>query len=127
MEQCLDELPPEGGITEENARPPLPPAPIPMAMNRRPLAVPGMLLVGDAGGLANPFNGEGIAYAIETGELAAELLGDALARNRPAVAQMYPTLIRQRYGRYYSIGTNWVRMIGHPQFMKFCVKYGFPR
>ena len=40
---------------------------------------------------------------------------------------MYPTLVRQRYGRYYTIGTNWVRMIGHPQFMKFCVKYGFPR
>ena len=127
MDQFLGDLPPEWGINEENAIGPTLSGPIPMGMNRRPLAVPGLLLVGDAGGLVNPFNGEGIAYAIETGELAAELLGDALARNRPAVAHMYPTLVRQRYGRYYTIGTKWVRLIGHPQFMKFCVKYGFPR
>ena len=31
---------------------------------------PGMLVVGDAAGLVNPFNGEGIAYAMEAGELA---------------------------------------------------------
>ena len=31
-----------------------------------------MLVVGDAAGLVNPFNGEGIGYAMETGELAAE-------------------------------------------------------
>jgi menaquinone-9 beta-reductase len=96
-------------------------------MNRRPLAVPGMLLVGDAGGVTNPFNGEGIAYAMETGELAAELIADALARDRPAVAHLYPVLLRERYARYYFIGQQWVRMIGHPRFMRFAVKYGFPR
>jgi menaquinone-9 beta-reductase len=127
MEQFLRELPPEWEIREENARSPLLSGPIPMAMNRRPLAVPGLLLVGDAGGLVNPFNGEGIAYAIETGELAAELIGDALDRNRPGIAAMYPTLLRRRYGRYFSVGTNWVRMIGHPRFMRFCVEHGFPR
>ena len=31
-----------------------------------------MLLVGDAAGAVNPFNGEGIAYAMESGEMAAE-------------------------------------------------------
>jgi hypothetical protein len=50
-----------------------------------------------------------------------------LARDRPAIAHMYPTLLRERYGQYYSIGRNWVRMIGHPRFMHLAVKYGFPR
>jgi geranylgeranyl reductase family protein len=127
MDLFVADLPAEWGITEENAIGPVLSGPIPMGMNRHPLAVPGMLLVGDAGGLTNPFNGEGIAYAIETGELAAELIGDALARNRPGIAQMYPVLLRQRYGRYYFVGRQWVRMIGHPRFMGFAVRHGFPR
>ena len=40
-------------------------------------------LIGDAAGAVNPFNGEGIAYAIETGEMAAELLHEALVQDRP--------------------------------------------
>jgi flavin-dependent dehydrogenase len=127
MEMFLAELPPEWGIREENAEGPLLSGPIPMAMNRHPLAMPGLLLVGDAGGITNPFNAEGIAYAIESGELAAELIGDALAKNRPGIAHLYPTLLRERYGRYYFVGRQWVRMIGHPRFMRFAVEHGFPR
>ena len=40
----------------------------------RPLAGPGMLLVGDSAGLAYPESGEGIKPAIQSGRLAAELL-----------------------------------------------------
>jgi menaquinone-9 beta-reductase len=127
MEMFLAELPPEWGIREENAEGPLLSGPIPMAMNRHPLAMPGLLLVGDAGGITNPFNAEGIAYAIESGELAAELIGDALAKNRPGIAHLYPTLLREHYGRYYFVGRQWVRMIGHPRFMRFAVEHGFPR
>ncbi|TMK96821.1 MAG: geranylgeranyl reductase family protein [Actinobacteria bacterium] len=127
MDVFVADLPPEWGITEENATGPVLSGPIPMGMNRRPLAVPGMLVVGDAGGLTNPFNGEGIAYAMETGELAAELIADALAKNRPALAHLYPVLLKERYARYYLIGRQWVRMIGHPRFMHFAVRHGFPR
>jgi geranylgeranyl reductase family protein len=127
LDAFLADLPQEWGINEENAAGPVLSGPIPMGMNRQPLAVPGMLLVGDAGGMTNPFNGEGIAYAMESGELAAELIADALARNRPAVAHMYPVLLRERYGQYYFVGRQWVRMIGHPRFMRFAVEHGFPR
>jgi flavin-dependent dehydrogenase len=123
----LAQLPPEWGLCEENAAGPVLSGPIPMGINRDRLALPGMVLVGDAGGMVNPFNGEGIGFAIETGELAAELIGDALARGRPGVAQMYPAMVRQRYGRYFFIGNNWARMIGHPRFMRFAVEHGFPR
>jgi menaquinone-9 beta-reductase len=127
LDAFLANLPRQWGIKEENAVGQVLSGPIPMGMNRQPLAVPGMLLVGDAGGLVNPFNGEGIAYAMETGELAAELITDALTRNRPAVAHMYPVLLRERYGQYYYLGRQWVRMIGHPRFMRFAVEHGFPR
>ena len=38
-------------------------AALPMGFNRKPHYTRGVLLVGDAGGMVNPFNGEGIAYA----------------------------------------------------------------
>src|SRR5919197_813779 len=98
-----------------------------MGMNRRPLAVPGMLLVGDAGGLINPFNGEGIAYAMESGQLAAELIYEALLKNRPGLAQVYPTVLRQRYAKYFEMGRVFVRAIGHPSVMRTLTRYGLPR
>ena len=33
-----------------------------MGFNRTPVAQPGLLVLGDAAGIVNPFNGEGIAY-----------------------------------------------------------------
>ena len=36
--------------------------------------------MGDAAGTVNPFNGEGIDYAYETGRMAAECLDEALGR-----------------------------------------------
>ena len=44
-----------------------------------PKAGPTYLVVGDAAGTVNPFNGEGIDYAYETGRLAAEVLHEALS------------------------------------------------
>jgi flavin-dependent dehydrogenase len=127
MEAFVGQLPTEWEITEANAVGPVQSGPIPMGINREPLAVPGMLVVGDAGGMVNPFNGEGIAFAMESGELAAELIVEAMARNRPAIAQMYPSMVRQRYARYFHVGRNWLRMLGNPTFMRLAVRYGIPR
>ena len=56
-------------------------AALPMGFNRQPHYTRGMLLVGDAGGMVNPFNGEGIAYAMESSSIAAEVIVQALARD----------------------------------------------
>ena len=44
----------------------------------RPEVGPSHLVVGDAGGSINPFNGEGITYGYETGRMAAQVLHEAL-------------------------------------------------
>ncbi len=39
------------------------------------VAGPNWMLIGDAAACVNPLNGEGIDYGLETGRLAAEMLG----------------------------------------------------
>src|SRR6185436_19175590 len=78
-------LPADWVIGEETAEGRVLSGPLPMGLNRTPRAVPGLLLSGDAAGAVNPFNGAGIAYAIETGEMAADLVHEALVNDRPAL------------------------------------------
>jgi flavin-dependent dehydrogenase len=98
-----------------------------MGFSRRPLAQPGMLVVGDAAGMVNPFNGEGISYAMETGQMAAELVHEALATGKPGLAHVYPTLVRERYGKYYFMGNTFVKLIGDPRVMRFLTDHGLHR
>ena len=58
---------------------------LPMGGSVGPKAGPTWLVVGDAAGTVNPFNGEGIDYAYETGRMAAEVLHEALTGDDPLV------------------------------------------
>ena len=120
-------LPADWNVNEDTAAGRVLSGPLPMGQSRTPPAVPGLLLLGDAAGMVNPFNGEGIAYAMESAELAAELVAEALITDRAGIAHLYPTMLRERYGRYYRIGTNFVRAIGHPAIMRALTDYGLPR
>jgi len=54
---------------------------IPLGGLKRNIASGGILLVGDAAGFADPFHGEGIAYAILSGKLAAQAIIDSIKGN----------------------------------------------
>ncbi|MGZ8631860.1 MAG: geranylgeranyl reductase family protein [Actinomycetota bacterium] len=110
-------LPSEWGISEDTAEGRVLSGPLPMSLNRVPQAVPGMLLIGDASGAVNPFNGEGIAYAMETAQIAADLVHEALVKDRPGIAMMYPQVLRDTYGRYFFIGRQFAKVIGNPAVM----------
>lgn len=103
-------------------------AALPMAFNRTPHYADGLLLVGDSAGMVNPFNGEGIAYAMEAGELAAEVIPQALRRTSTAQREKaladYPRRLRQEYGGYYNLGRVFVKLIGHPEVMRLCTQRG---
>ncbi|GHJ50554.1 drug:proton antiporter [Catellatospora sp. TT07R-123] len=126
----LTATPPEWGLTEANADGKILGAALPMGFNRVPHYTRGMVLVGDSGGMVNPFNGEGIAYAMESGQLAAEVMIQALARPagpaRELALQGYGTELRRRLGGYYRIGGVFVKLIGNPQVMKVATKHGMP-
>jgi digeranylgeranylglycerophospholipid reductase len=55
----------------------------------------GVLLVGDAGGLSEPFCGGGVALAIVSGEYAGALISDAHHRRVPDVLTEYDDLMRK--------------------------------
>jgi flavin-dependent dehydrogenase len=131
LRRWLANLPAEWGYTEENRTTPIRGAALPMGFNRTPHYTRGLLLVGDAGGMVNPFNGEGIAYAMESGEIAARVIAKALARPSRAgadlVLQSYPRALKDAYGGYYTLGRKFVGAIGHPWVMKFATRHGLPR
>jgi geranylgeranyl reductase family protein len=130
LRSWLAGMPEEWGYVEENATGPVRGAALPMGFNRTPHYTRGLLLVGDAGGMINPFNGEGIAYAMESGEMAAEVIVQALGR--PTAAQReralhdYPRVLKDAYGGYYTIGRVFVKAIGDPRVMKFATRHGMP-
>ena len=97
---------------------------LPMGGSVGPKAGPTYLVVGDAAGTVNPFNGEGIDYAYETGRLAAELLGHALSSNDGAVLQSYPRLLDEEYGLYFKVARLFAKVIGRPVLMRELTRVG---
>jgi flavin-dependent dehydrogenase len=131
LSRWLAAMPPEAGFVEENATGPVRSGALPMGFNRTPHYCAGMLLVGDAGGVVNPFNGEGIAYAMESGKLAADVVVQALSRaagpSRELALSAYPSAMRARYGGYYTLGRLFVHVIGHPAVMRLGTRYALPQ
>jgi geranylgeranyl reductase family protein len=130
LTRWLDNTPEEWGLREQNATCPTRGAALPMGFNRTPHYLRGMLLVGDSGGSVNPFNGEGIPYAMESGKFAAEAVIDALARPdgeaREAALQAYPDRMADEWGAYYRLGGVFVKLIGNPKVMQACTRHGLP-
>ncbi len=97
---------------------------LPMGLSVGPHVGPTYLVVGDAGGTINPFNGEGIAYAYETGRMAAESVHLALASGDGLALQSYGQSLEETYGLYYKVARAFVKIIGHPELMRALVGTG---
>ena len=127
----LDSFPAEDHVAEEDAVTPLRGAGLPMALHRQPAYTRGLLLAGDAAGTVNPFNGEGISYALETGRMAAETAADALARRegpaRESVLRRYPERLRAAYGRHHRLGVGFLALLSRPDVVRFATAHGLKR
>jgi geranylgeranyl reductase family protein len=97
---------------------------LPMALSVGPHAGPTYLVIGDAGGAINPFNGEGIAYAYETGRMAAGALHQALATGDGMALQTFEADLWDTYGLYYKTARAFVKIIGKPELMRALVSTG---
>lgn len=89
-----------------------------MSFSKEPLVGPNWVVVGDAAGAINPWNGEGISYAYETGRIAAAHVGASLAADDPALLGGYVRQLDADYGLHYKMARIFVRLIGNPAVMR---------
>mgnify|MGYP001811963305 FL=1 len=97
---------------------------LPMAFSVGPKSGRNWVLVGDAAGAVNPFNGEGIDYAYETGRLAAGLIAVALLTDDPDALTAYDEHLAAEYAAYHRVARIFVSAIGNPSVMRTLTTVG---
>jgi menaquinone-9 beta-reductase len=97
---------------------------VPMGGSVGPKAGPSYLVIGDAAGSVNPFNGEGIDYAYETARMAAAVLHEAIDAGDPTALQRYPSMLEDEYGEYFKVARLFARVIGRPALMRELTRAG---
>jgi menaquinone-9 beta-reductase len=90
---------------------------LPMSTTRR--HGPGWLAVGDAAGLVNPMNGEGIDYGLESGMLAADLFLD----DPSSAPARYDREIGDRFDAFLRTGRRFSFLIGHPLVLRTGLRF----
>ncbi|MFZ8997267.1 MAG: NAD(P)/FAD-dependent oxidoreductase [Ilumatobacteraceae bacterium] len=90
---------------------------LPMTVVRR--HGPGWVAVGDAAGLVNPMNGEGIDYGLESGMLAADLF----LADPATVPERYDLEIGARFDAFLRTGRRFAFLIGHPGLMRTGLRF----
>ncbi len=124
MDAFVSMAPPTWEIRPETAVGPPTGGRLPMGGSVHPSAGPTWLVAGDASGAINPFNGEGIAYAYETGRMAAEVLDEALRTGDGLALARYPERLEEVYGLYFRVARLFVRAIGNPAVMAELTRIG---
>ncbi len=130
LRRWLDTFPADEQLGEEHAVTPLRGAGLPMALHRQAYSR-GLLLAGDSAGTVNPFNGEGISYAMETGRMAAETATTALAvaggPAREALLRRHHARLRAEYGRHHRLGMGFLALLARPDLVRFATSHGLKR
>lgn len=80
---------------------------------------PGWVVVGDAAGLVNPMNGEGIDYGLESGIMAADIL---LADPQFGHAR-YGREVTFRYQPFMDMGRRFSFLVGHPWILRTGLRF----
>ncbi|HEX4979195.1 MAG TPA: geranylgeranyl reductase family protein [Acidimicrobiales bacterium] len=124
MEAFVDYAPASWEISPETSCGPPTGGRLPMSFSVGPRVGPTWLVTGDAAAAINPFNGEGIAYAYETGRIAAEVLDEALRTGDGLALQQYERRLDDTYGLYYKVARVFVKIIGRPEIMRALVSTG---
>lgn len=124
LEAYVDRLPPYWEVTAGSQLTRPVGGKLPMAFSVGPKVGPNWILVGDASGAVNPFNGEGIDYAYETARLAARFITEALGSGDLTRLRRYDDAIEDEYGDYHRVARVFVNAIGNPAVMKALTTVG---
>jgi menaquinone-9 beta-reductase len=97
---------------------------IPLGGSVGPKMGPTFLVAGDAAGMANPFNGDGVDAALMSGRLAAEVLDEALTTGNSTTLQRYPTMLADAVGQFHQVGRLSARFLGRPVVLRPALRIG---
>jgi menaquinone-9 beta-reductase len=87
---------------------------IPVGLSIRPRSGPTFVVVGDAAATVNPFNGDGLAFGLESARRAAEALHEALRTSDPTMLANYSRSLEQSLGSYFKLGRLFLRTTRRP-------------
>ena len=124
MDAFVATAPARWGIAPETSCGPPTGGKLPTGGSVRPAVGPTWIVAGDAAGSINPFNGEGIAYAYETGRLTAEAVSEALRTGDGLALARYPERLEEIYGLYFKVARTFVTLIGNPAVMRELTRVG---
>ena len=124
MDEWVRQVPERWGITPADSCGPPTGGRLPMGGSVNPKSGPNWLVVGDAAGTVNPFNGEGIDYAYETGRLAAAMVGEALITGDGLALRRYERVLEEEYGLYFKVARLFAEVIGRPALMRELTRVG---
>ncbi|MEP6625260.1 MAG: geranylgeranyl reductase family protein [Acidimicrobiia bacterium] len=124
MDEFVAMTPERWGITPETACGPPTGGRLPTGGSVLPKVGPTWIVAGDAAGSINPFNGEGIAYAYETGRMVAETVSEALRTGDGLALARYPARLEEVYGLYFKVARIFVKLIGNPAAMRELTRVG---
>jgi menaquinone-9 beta-reductase len=124
MEAFCETAPSRWGLSPETATCAPTGGRLPTGGSVTPRVGPTFVVAGDAAGFVNPFNGEGISVAYETGRLAADAVDLALATGSGLALQTYETRLAEVYGLYFKVARAFVRAIGNPAVMRELTRVG---
>jgi menaquinone-9 beta-reductase len=124
MTEWAATLPSHWGIDPDAMLAPATGGRLPMAGSVSPKSGPNWCLVGDAAGSVNPFNGEGIDYAYETGRMVAELVVEAIDAGDGMALRRYDALLEAEYGLYFKVARLFAKVIGNPVLIRELTRVG---
>ena len=124
MDAFLAQVGEDWGLSDATCLGPPTGGKLPMGLSVGPHVGDNVLVVGDAAGSINPFNGEGIAYGYETGRLAAAAVGGALRGGGTEALEGYESRLASAYEDYFRVARGFVRLISEPRVMQACVGLG---
>ena len=124
MDAFVETAPARWGISPESSCGAPTGGKLPTGGSVTPNIGPTWLVVGDAAGSVNPFNGEGISLAYETGRLAADAVDLALVTGDSLALLTYSERLDEVYGLYFKVARTFVRAIGNPAVMRELTRVG---
>jgi geranylgeranyl reductase family protein len=124
MEAFCETAPARWGLSPETATCAPTGGRLPTGGSVLPRVGPTFIVAGDAAGFVNPFNGEGISVAYETGRLAADAIDLALTTGDALALQTYEARLAEVYGLYFKVARTFVRAIGNPAVMRELTRVG---